>query len=76
MRNLMPARVEPGASDNESYPEIFIRVQPNGQAHQPHQQPLAPQQQPEQHVQMPQQLPPSEIDSKVILMGHEMVKLL
>jgi hypothetical protein len=56
MRNPTPARVELGASDDESYPEVFIGVQPSnaGHVHQPHQQPVAPQQQP----QMPQQPPP------------------
>ena len=53
MRNPTPARVEFGASDDESYPEVFIGVQPNGQVQQPHHQPVAPQQQ----FQMPQQPP-------------------
>jgi hypothetical protein len=44
MRNPTSACVKLGASYNESYPKIFIGVQPNGQAQQPHQQPLAPQQ--------------------------------
>ncbi len=37
MRNPTPACVELGASDDESYPEIFVGVQPNGQAQQPYQ---------------------------------------
>ena len=59
MRNPTPARVELGASDDESYPEVFIGVQPGnaGHAQQPHQQPVAPQQQP----QMLQQPPPQPI---------------
>ena len=59
MRNPTPVRVKLGASDDESYPEIFIGVQPNGQAQQPHQQPLAPQQ-PQQPAPQPigQNVPP------------------
>jgi len=56
VQNPTPARIEFGASDNESYPEVNIGVQPNRQA-QPNQQPPAPQQQHGQLAQMPQLLP-------------------
>jgi len=67
VQNPMPARVEFGASDSESYPEVNIGVQPNRQA-QPNQQPPAPQQQHRQPAQMPQ-LPPQLIQQPGITVG-------
>ena len=67
VHNPMPARVKFGASDDESYPEVNIGVQPNRQA-QPNQQPPAPQQQHGQPAQMPQ-LPPQPIQQPGIAVG-------
>ncbi len=67
VRNPMPARVKFGASDDESYPEVNIGVQPNKQA-QPYQQPPAPQQQHGQPSQMPQ-LSPQPIQQPGIAVG-------